>query len=167
MRCTAQDVAHDDHSCDCGRDREEGNELCFVCDSSAFASLELEVERASNDKSMGQQRDKKQDEKEPVLVDDRDNEFTAQESDNEDDIAQADVEAPAPAKPAMSDSAPKKRGTKRKASNKVADAASTSAPKVQKAEQPSSAATTSRSRSASKSASASKQRTSTRLTGFD
>jgi hypothetical protein len=135
----------DDVSCVCGRELELDEALCWACNSSAVAKLELEVERASREKSV---RASKRTQQEAELVDDRNYDFTG-DSDDDEEKDSAVVDEPAAAS-ASSTLSVKKQGDKRKATGNVPADADLAIPvsKVSKAEKSATAATTSRSAAA-------------------
>jgi hypothetical protein len=141
MYAYGQKSASDDVSCVCGRELELDDALCWACNSAVVAKLELEVERASNEKSV---RASKRTQEEAELVDDRNYDFTGDDDDDEEkDSAVVDEPAAASASSTLS---VKKQGAKRKATGSVPDAdLAIPVPKVSKAEKSATAATTSRS----------------------
>jgi len=157
----SQDTAADDaNMCSCGREREVDSERCDTCNSAEFAKVELGVQHASKEKAV--RRLHKQEEKEPAFVDDRDYDFTGQESDGDEDTAAVDSSTPAaaaavaPVEPVLAaSSSAAKRGAKRKVDNKHNDALAAPSSKASKTKAESTAATTSRRSSAATTTSAS------------
>ena len=136
-------AADDANMCSCGREREVDSERCDTCNSAEFAKVELGVQHASKEKAV--RRLNKQEEKEPAFVDDRDYDFTGQESDGEEDTAAVDSATPAAAaavaaEPVLSDAPTTKRGAKRKVDNKHNDALAAPSSKASKTKADSTAA---------------------------
>jgi len=140
-----QEAENDDISCICGRERELSAELCWVCNSPAVAKVELEVERASKERSVSRRTEKAA--KEGELVDDRDYDLMGDEVEEED--AQSSASTSAAAATAQT-STTKKRSGKRKAEGPTD--LSSPAPKASKVEKDETVATASRQASAAKKA---------------
>ena len=140
-----QEAENDDISCVCGRERELSAELCWVCNSQAVAKVELEVERASKERSVSRRTEKAA--KEGELVDDRDYDLMGDEVEEEDAQSAASTSAAAAAAQ-TSTTTTKKRSGKRKAEEPTD--LSSPAPKASKVEKAETAATASRQASTSK-----------------
>ena len=148
-----QEAEKDDIKCCCGRERELRGALCSVCKSPAVAAVELEVERASKERSVSRRTTKAA--KEGQLVDDRDYDLMGDEVEEDDAQSSASTSASAAAAAAQT-STTKKRSGKRKAEGPT-DLPSP-APKASKAEKDETAATASRQASAAKKATAKRSR---------